>query len=348
MNVSYISSLAISEATRRSISRSQEALVQAQQSLSTGRKADVGLDLGSTTGRLVSLRSDISQLDTIVASNNVSLGRLEATQMSLETIVDIAHDFFNDLLTAENTHIGPSVATESAREGLAAFTSTVNATFNGDYIFSGINSANPALNDYFAAGATNKAAVDTAFFAQFGFAQDDPSVGALTQTDLGTFIDGAYDTLFDATNWAANWSSASSSNISAKITTSQVVEVSINANIDPIKQLAKAFTMVADLGGEGLNERAFAEVASRARDLVGDALSSLNEERGRLGIAQQSIADASERMEIQINLLTTTVSDLENVDAFEVSTRINSLLTQIEVSYALTSRVQRLSILNHL
>ena len=53
-------------------------------------------------------------------------------------------------------------------------------------------------------------------------------------------------------------------------------------------------------------------------------------------------------MEIQVKLLTTTVADIESVDTFEVSTKINTLLTQIEVSYALTSRVQRLSILNHL
>ena len=78
MDISFISSLAVSEATRRSISRSQEALVQAQQSLATGRKADIGLALGADTGRLVSLRTDIDQLDTIIGSNNLSLGRLEA------------------------------------------------------------------------------------------------------------------------------------------------------------------------------------------------------------------------------------------------------------------------------
>ena len=348
MDISFISSLAVSEATRRSISRSQEALVQAQQSLASGRKADIGLALGANTGRLVSLRSDIDQLDTLIGGNKISSGRLEATQSTLETVASIGQDFFNTLLAVDHSNTGPGVAVQSARAGLAAFTSTLNTTFNGEYVLAGINTANQPVNDYFAAGSANKAAVDTAFFAHFGFAQNDPLVATLTDTDIGAFIDGAYDTLFDAANWSANWSTASSTNITAKISASQSVEVSSNANLDPIRQIAKAFTMVADLGGDALSEGAFDEVVSRARDMVGNALAVLNTERGRIGIAQQNIADASDRMEIQVKLLTTTVADIEGVDTFEVSTKINTLLTQIEVSYALTSRVQRLSILNHL
>lgn len=348
MDISFISSLAVSEATRRSISRSQEALVQAQQSLASGRKADIGLALGANTGRLVSLRSDIDQLDTIIGGNKISQGRLEATQTALETVANIGQDFFNTLLAVDHSNTGPGVAVASARAGLAAFTSALNTTFNGEYVLAGINTANQPVNDYFSAGAANKASVDTAFFAHFGFAQNDPAVASLTDTDIAAFLGGPYDALFNTANWSANWSTASSTNITAKISAAQVVEVSSNANLDPIREIAKAFTMVADLGGEALSESAFEELAARARDMVGDALAALSTERGRIGIAQQNIADSNDRIEIQVKLLTTTVADIESVDTFEVSTRINTLLTQIEVSYALTSRVQRLSILNHL
>ena len=47
----------------------------------------------------------------------------------------------------------------------------LNTTFNGEYILAGINTSNQPVNDYFSAGSANKAAVDTAFFAHFGFAQ---------------------------------------------------------------------------------------------------------------------------------------------------------------------------------
>ena len=53
-------------------------------------------------------------------------------------------------------------------------------------------------------------------------------------------------------------------------------------------------------------------------------------------------------MNIQSNIIQKTLSGLEDIDPYEASTRINLLLNQIEISYAVTSRIQRLSILNHI
>ncbi|MGI9424135.1 MAG: flagellar hook-associated family protein, partial [Hyphomicrobiaceae bacterium] len=79
MKASFISTSAISEATRLSIARSQQALAEAQKELSSGRKADVGLSLGSATGQTISLRNDLDRLNSIVASNGSARGRLEVT-----------------------------------------------------------------------------------------------------------------------------------------------------------------------------------------------------------------------------------------------------------------------------
>ena len=53
-------------------------------------------------------------------------------------------------------------------------------------------------------------------------------------------------------------------------------------------------------------------------------------------------------MSIQIDIMTRHIGALENVDPFEASTRVSALLTQVETAYAMTARIQRLSLLNYL
>ena len=42
------------------------------------------------------------------------------------------------------------------------------------------------------------------------------------------------------------------------------------------------------------------------------------------------------------------VTTLEGVDPYEATANVNALLTQIETAYALTARLQNLSLINHI
>jgi flagellar hook-associated protein 3 FlgL len=53
-------------------------------------------------------------------------------------------------------------------------------------------------------------------------------------------------------------------------------------------------------------------------------------------------------MSIQIDILTNHIGTLEGVDPYEASTRLSSLLTQVETAYAMTARIQKLTLLNYL
>ncbi len=70
--------------------------------------------------------------------------------------------------------------------------------------------------------------------------------------------------------------------------------------------------------------------------------------QARLGVAQNRVSDASERMSIQRDILTRQVTGLENVDPYEAATRVNALMSQVEVSYSLTARIRQMSLLRYL
>jgi flagellar hook-associated protein 3 FlgL len=46
--------------------------------------------------------------------------------------------------------------------------------------------------------------------------------------------------------------------------------------------------------------------------------------------------------------MTKHIGKLEGVDPYEASTRLSQLMTQVETAYAMTARVQKLSLLNYL
>ena len=57
---------------------------------------------------------------------------------------------------------------------------------------------------------------------------------------------------------------------------------------------------------------------------------------------------ASEEMEREKRDFTSAISRLEGVDAYETATRINVLMVQLETSYAVTGRINRLSLLSYI
>jgi flagellar hook-associated protein 3 FlgL len=78
---------------------------------------------------------------------------------------------------------------------------------------------------------------------------------------------------------------------------------------------------------------------------VSESVGSLAVLQGQKGFTLQKIEEASNRLKLQSDYLSGMAEDLSAVDPFEASTRLNSLLTQIETSYAISARIQNLSFL---
>ncbi len=57
---------------------------------------------------------------------------------------------------------------------------------------------------------------------------------------------------------------------------------------------------------------------------------------------------ANNQMSVQMNILTTQISNLESVDPYQASTQVTGLQTQIETAYSLTAQLQKLSLVNYI
>jgi flagellar hook-associated protein 3 FlgL len=349
MKTTFLSTSSLSAATRLSVMQTQAKLAEAQKEVTTGRLADVGASLGYKTGQSLSLRQDYSRLQTIIDTNSVVSTRLSSTQASLKSLADDAQLFVSQLIAARNTDSGPNVVQGQAKAALNSFTGLINTAVDGAHLFAGINADVTPITDYYQTPPpANQQAVADAFTTAFGTTTGDPANQNISASDMQAFLDGPFSDLFEDPAWTANWSSASDQNVKSRISTSELIETSSNANDPAIRKLAKAYAMVADLGVQNLNQAAYQAVVDTATRIAGAAVQDLANEQSRLGTAQERIKTANDRMSIQSDIMTNHINLLEGVDPYEASTRVSQLMTQVETAYAMTSRIQNLSLLKYL
>ena len=349
MKPSFISTSSISAASRQSIVKLQAKLAEAQQEMVSGRFADVGLKLGFRTGESVTLRQEMTRLQTITDTNGMVSTRLDASQAALKSLAEGAQAFLGQLVAAREDTSARGVVEAQGKGGLAALTDALNTTVDGAYLFAGINTDVKPVNAYFQSPASAaQTAVAGAFQTAFGISQSDPAVAGISTVDMQTFLQGPFAALFDDAAWSANWSNASDQNVRSRISSSEMMDASTNANEQAFRKLASAYTMAADLNMEGLNIGAYQAVVDRVVLAVGDAIQGLTALQSDLGTAQERVSNANDRMSIQIDIMTTHIGALEGVDAEDAATRVSQLLTQVETAYAMTARLQQLSLLNYL
>lgn len=344
---SYISSYSISSALRQSVLNAQKNLATAEQEVSTGTYANVGLQLGESTNQDLSLRSEESMLETITATNGMVSTRLSSTQTILGNLQTNAQDFLNSLISSTGTSSANSLQA-TAQVDLQSLVSNLNTSVSGQYIFGGINSGTQPITDYYASGSPNQAAVDSAFSSTFGFSQSSASVSSITGTQMQSFLNTQFPALFQGSNWTSDWSSASDTAMSSQISDTQTADTSVSANQSAFQDLAQAYAMVANLGTQNLSADALNAVTTTATALVQKAVTGLTNMQTSVGLVQSNVSNATDQMSVQMSILTTQINNLEDVDPYEASTQVTNLQTQIETAYSLTAQLQKLSLVNYL
>ena len=350
MKSTFVSTASISEAMRYSLLRAQAELTRAQKEVSTGRVADVGLALGAQTGQSVSFARDLERLQGMVDTNALASSRLSSTQNMLSDVSKTAQSFLATLTNSLSGDASPQLTLTDARGTLQSLTTTLNASYNGEHLFAGTNTDVQPINDYTAAGSPNKAAFDAAFIGFFGFSQSNAAAANITAAQMDSFLTTVVEPMFLGAGWQGAWSNATDQGINSRIALNETVETSLSANEIGIRKLAMAAATVFDLfdttSQVGLTARK--TLLNRAVSLVGEGIADVANLAAKTGIVENRVKNASDRINMQTDLLQKNIIDLEAVDPYEASTRVSTLLQQIESSYALTARIHQLSLVKFL
>jgi len=348
MKTQSVSSYMLANATRNILAKAQSDLIKAQTEGTTGFVYDRGLTLGSRTGQSISLRKEYDRLSVLTDTNGVIKERMTTSQDALGNVIKGTQDLLSMVTAMSGGAVGRPVAADKAKNLIETVTGLINTSFNGEYVFAGVNTDVKPLGDYDAAGGAARAAVLQSFEDYFGFPTTDPQVANISAADMKDYLDTAFTAEFDADSWTANWSSASDTLIKSRIAPTEIAETSVSANAEGFRKMAMGMTMIAEFADIGLSKAALDEVVGKASLTTTDAITALADTQSFLGNAQARTKDATDRLEVQLKVLNNSVLDLEAVDPNEAASRVNALTMQIQASYALTVKIQSLSLLNYL
>jgi flagellar hook-associated protein 3 FlgL len=347
VKASSISSLSVSQALRYSTMRTQGDLVKAQKELDTGKVFDSGLALGARTAHTVTFARDFERLNGIVDSNGIASARLTATQDALSSLTGIAEELLAVLTASSSGDAASSVTRNSGRAALTALTSILNTPINGEYMFAGINTDVKPL-DGFEAGSSSKTAFDAAFLTHFSFSQKDAAAADITTAQMDAFMTAALEPQFLGAGWQAGWSSATDQPIVSRIALNETAGTSVSGNHEAIRKLTMAAAAIGDLFDSNLGVAGRKALVEKMVGIVGEAISEFAALQSEVGVVEQRVEAASGRMKMQAELFERMIIDTEGVDPYEAASRVQDLLSHIENSYALTARIQQLSLLRFL
>jgi flagellar hook-associated protein 3 FlgL len=344
MRASGPTQLSFASAARQSNARLQTDLLRAQKELATGRQFDSILILGANTRRNISWRNEIVSLEQQIDMGRLAIGKADITQDALAQIESIGNTFVSAMISARSANNGQQTARDAAVSAYAGIENALKSSFNGQFVFSGTNSNATPLKPY--SGGSAQLAVDTAFQAAFGLSPSDSGSQLITSSDLQNFVRNAFRQEFDTLNWQANWSNASGQPILARLQNNRMIDATVNANSAGIRSIIESVISVLHMAQGNLNKTAFETLATEAVTRTASGVQGVVSERTRLGLAQQDITSSAQRMRTKSDLLKAHVQQTEGVDNYEAATRVNQLMTQLETSYAVTSKIMRLSLVN--
>ncbi|WP_281978680.1 flagellar hook-associated family protein [Pseudorhizobium flavum] len=372
MKTSFISSLSIQTTMRYAVAKAQQDMVAAQQEVTTGRHADVGVALGATTSRSLDLTRDVLRIKSMLTTNSLATQRLESSEEALSKMSGLGQKILDSLIgiggSSDSTNLG--VARTSIQSALDTFASFANTSVNGEYLFAGINSDIKPFENVAAAGS----AVQVAFDAELAKFLTDNTIASrsdMTEQDMSDFLD-RMEQMFNADPanpadapylltspphvptvagqdfWSAFVSNASDENMKSRITQSEIVETSTNSNTEGMRKFVLTSLISMEFLTNDISDEARSVVTTRAQAYIGQAMSSLTSERARLGLSAERVKKADETLEAQQKIIEVHLNDLESVDAYEASTRVKGLEALVETAYTLTARLQQLSLVNFL
>ncbi|MCO6187106.1 flagellar hook-associated family protein [Rhizobium sp. L1K21] len=349
MKTSFISNIGVQTSMRNTISSAQAQLIKAQKEIATGTFADRGVSLGWETGRSINLSTDVNRIQTLMDSNAIVDDRLQGSQAAMTSIEGNMQTVRDALLALSGSQDQTllKTAVQTTTNAIESFIAAGNTSANGEYLFAGINTDVKPLADYDAASAA-KATFDSNFTTFFGFPPTSTQVNTITAAQMDTFITGTLEPLYTGAQWNTDWSTASDTNMQTRISTAETVTTSTNANEDGFRMFALGGVIAKELLALDIGADVRQVVSENAISYINAGITGINAQRTAIGLSQERLSAANDTLSSQKNIIESSFKKLIEVDAYEASTLVNALKTQVETSYTLTARIQQLSLVNYL
>ncbi|MFT6676430.1 MAG: flagellar hook-associated protein 3 FlgL [Sulfitobacter sp.] len=342
---------------RQNVQSTTLALQRAGQEVSTGRKADIYADLGPRSASVMKLRAREADTQTYMQANAVLGSKLEAMLTSVDAVRDRIQSVLEVTLSnATRPQNGAEVLQREARAALESMVATMNTSYNGDHLFSGLNSEAPPLTRWDQTNSGTGLSPADALASIIGTGPTDAASAAA----IADQIDQAFasndlsdpNRNFEATFYSGtpelDGGGQPSRQVNAWVNVGQEVVYGVRANDEPFREALKGLAMLASTDVSTMDEAAYGTWMGRVVEALTAGQEGMLDASARIGFNQQ-IVETTQKQLVDLSLVQRTqISQYETVDPYEAITRMTNLENQLEASYQVSARLSSLSILNFL
>lgn len=357
-SVGRISTLQSTLSNSYGISRNASKLQIARAEVASGKHADIFASLGSKAASVMKLRAREDDTQAYLSSNEVLSSKLQAMLDSVDFVRERVQSVLqNTLANATRPINGAATLQMEAKAALESIAATLNTSFNGEFLFSGVNSDRVALNRWAQVNSTTGLSPEGILNSIVGAGPADSTTAQTMFDDVSKVFDSSYiadpNSNFEATfyggtpNLAATGQPAS--RVTGRLSVGQELEYGVQANDPAIRELLKGLSMLASTDVSKISDSdAYVSWMGNVVKSLSSGQDGLLKTSAGIGFNQQIVETAKTRLTDLSLLQRTQIGNYENVDTYEAVTRMTTLETQLQASYQVSARLSKLSILNYI
>ncbi|MFC7335260.1 flagellin [Rhodocista pekingensis] len=355
MSVSSISTMALARQTRNLVRTMQTDMHTLELEIGTGKKSDVAGSVGSRAALLLDLRNARQTTAEYRQSIQTQSSRLTLMQEALDKVRGSATHVRDLALSVSGSGDGAAAATidEAALNALQTLSSMFNSSQSGRYLFAGTRFDTRPMQPPTEAAPSGVVPLDAVKSV----------LSSLGPTSTAADVDAALNgpnglsSLFSDTygggpaapeNFSKTFFLGSTTQVKGRAGEDLPVTYACTAGDEPVRTLLKGLYLLAAVPSESVSTEAYQRITDQGWRLITQATDELIDTQGILGLQEELLKRADERHEVEDGLLSKQITQMEMADPYETGLRLNTLETQLEATFAMTSRISKLSLIDFL
>ncbi len=349
--VDPVATIVAARRMQHDITRLQHRLATAAQEVVTGVKADVSGELRGRTSILIAFRDAHARTERYLESGATLTMRLDTMQLAMTAIRDTAEPLGLETLAAIGREDVVSLRNVQtwATTALDGVLRQLNVAISGRYLFGGAVVDQPPMVAGAGPAGVLAAVIGDAAAAAGGQLDVGDVAGLLAELD-SVFDDSHPDPSRRYGTAFYQGSAAAEPDLVGQLDEDGRITYGLKANEAAFRDILQGLHMLAAVryGDAAMSEAAYRDYATAAAQRLQQGLGRLVDLAARTGQNQALLAANQERLEVAMDLYNRQIVELEKRDPYEAATMLTALEQQLEASYLLTARMNRLSLTAYL
>lgn len=353
-----LSTLHANISSRREVQRNRAEVELVSKELSTGLKADVAADLGRRSSQSIAVRNAMSKTDNFLVGSKMIETKMEQVANVMQNFRDTAQGLLN-LVVANKESPTPSVGTlhDEAKAVMGQLVTYMNASVNGEFLFSGLHTDRRSMNNYGEADAGTGMSMESVVNAIIAGGPTSGADAAAKIADLDTVFSSS-DTVTPARNFEQSFfngmplldgGGAPNRRVEAFVAENTHVRYGVQANDPEFLAIFKGVAMIASQDPAEIGDmNAYRAWMSESVSSMVEGIKGMTQTEARLGKQQEFLGKTITGLEDKRDVYHNRILDLEFVDPYEAAARLSALETQLQATYSTTAKISKLSFVNYM